>query len=160
MVTLDGSDYLIDGCLGTFVALPLDPDAPTSTGDGIHEVKAVPTGDGFDIIFYQRHNRVDRLTFRTEPEFDRVDHGFFLARYDRTRRVGLFNDCLIACCRSPDSIVTVGRMNKFTVSPDNSLHKVQLDAVERKRVLIEELGLSEQIVETLPPDVEGGHALV
>ena len=156
LVTLEGRDYLFDANFGAFEVLLLAPGQAASTGQGIHDIRAVPVPDGFEILWYAGHNREEPLRFRTEPQHDPVDHAFFLARYDRTKKVGFFNDTLYICCRFPDRILTLGRGNKMTVAPDGTFTKTEVTAAGRKTALIEEFGLSEQIVEALPPDVPGG----
>lgn len=160
LVTLDGVDYLIDGNLGAFKALPLLPDTPTSTGDGLHDIRAVPLEGRFDVLWYQGHSREAPLVFRTELEYDSVDHAFFLARYDWTTTVGLFNDALYICRRLPESIMVMGRTNKITVATNNTLTKTEITEAERRRALVEEFGMSVDIANALPPDVLGGAALL
>lgn len=158
VVTLDSTRYLVDGWMASFSVLPLIPGQSTSTGDGIHDIQAVPMGNGFEITSYPGFDREHPLPFRTEPEYDPVDHSFFLTRADRTRTVGFFNDTLFICRHFPDSILTLGRKNMIRVSADETLTKREVEGAERRRALIEEFGLSEEIVEALPPDVQGGVA--
>lgn len=158
VVTLDGTHYLVDGWLASFNVLPLMPGLRTSSGDGIHSIQAVPRGNGLEIISYPGFDREHRLPFRPEPEYDPVDHSFFLSRADRTRAVGFFNDALFICRHFPESIVTLGRKNRIRVSADETVTKREVEGAERRRALIEEFGLSEEIVEALPPDVQGGVA--
>ncbi len=160
LVTLEGVDYLIDGNLGAFKVLPLVPGRTTSTGDGLHAISAVPIEAGFDVIWYRSHDRLEPLTFRTEPEHDPVDQAFFLARYDLTKQLSVFNDALFICRRFPEFIVTLGRKNKMTVAADGTMTKTEINDTERRRVLVEEFGISEEIAEALPPDVPGGAALL
>ncbi len=162
VVTLDGVGYLIDANIGSFKVLALVPNTPASTGEGIHDISAVPIDGGFDVFWYTGINRKEPLVFRTEPEHDPVDHAFFLEAYDRTKSKGhdLFNYALYICRRFPDSIVTLGRKNKITVAAHNIATKTEISDAERRRVLVEELGISEEIVEALPPDVPGGAELL
>ncbi len=51
-------------------------------------------------------------------------------------------------------------MNKFTIAADNTVTQAELSDEERKKVLIEELGISEEATYDLPPDKEGGFSLV
>jgi arylamine N-acetyltransferase len=158
LVTLDGIDYFVDANIGCFRALSFVPGTPASTGDGIHDISAVPIKGSFDIIWYQGHDREEPLRFRPEPEHDPVDHAFFLERYDRTIRISPFNDSLFICRRFPDLILTLGRKNKITVAADGTMTTTEITDDGRKRVLVEELEISEEIVGTLPPDVPGGYA--
>lgn len=159
VVTLDGVDYLVDGCFGAFEVLPLVPGRATFTRQGLNQIKAVPVENGFEIIWYTSINREQPLTFRTEPEHDPVDHNFFLTYYDETKKISVFNDTLFICRRYPDSIVTLGR-EKAVVSADNTLTKTEIDDTGRKRVLVEEFDISEEIAAALPPDVSGGFAML
>lgn len=158
LVTIDGISYLVDGWMASFKVLPLLLSGPTATGEGIHDIRAVPTGNGFEIVSYSGFNRDRPLPFRPEPEYDPVDHAFFLARADRTRTIGFFNDALFVSRHFPESILTVGRKSKFRVAANGTLSKTELTPAERRRALIEEFGLSEEIVEALPPDVPEGAA--
>jgi arylamine N-acetyltransferase len=156
LVTLDGIDYLVDAWMAAFKVLHLVSGTPASTGGGIHAISAVPTEGGFDIFSYPGWNRERPLPFRTEPEHDPVDHAFFLARYELTKRVGFFNDALFICRHFPESILTLGRKSKFRVSADGTLTQTEVTEAERKAALIGEFGLSEEIVDALPPNVLGG----
>ena len=162
LVRLEDVDYLVDANIGSIKVLPLVPGTPASTGEGIHDISAIPIKGGFDVLWYTGINRKEPLVFRPEQEHDPVDHSFFLEAYDRTKSKGfdLFNYALYICRRFPDSIVTVGRNNKLIVAADNSITKTEISDAERRRVLVEELGISEEMAVALPPDVPGGMALL
>ena len=159
VVTLDGVEYLVDGNFGAYEVLPLMADRTTSTGQGLHRITAVPVENGFEVLWYTSINRDEPLTFRTEPKHDPVDHAFFLAYYDGTKNIGVFNDALFICRRYPNSIVTLGR-KKAVVAADNTLTKTEINDTERKRVLVEEFDISEEVAEALPADVPGGFAML
>jgi len=42
LVDLDGISYLVDAWMASFKVLPLVPGRPASTGNGIHDIRAVP----------------------------------------------------------------------------------------------------------------------
>ncbi len=104
--------------------------------------------------------RKELLTFRTELQYDPVDRAFFRSGYEQSFTLSPFNDALYTCGRFPESIITVARMNKIVVDADGTLTTTEVTNLERRRILVEELGFSEQIVEALPPDVVGGVTLV
>jgi N-hydroxyarylamine O-acetyltransferase len=158
LVDLDGISYLVDAWMASFKVLSLVPGRPASTGDGIHDIRAVPIEGGFEIISYPGFDRDHPLPFRPEPEYDPVDHTFFLARADRTRTVGFFNDVLFISRHFPDSILTIGRKTKFKVATDGNLTRTEPTEAERKKSLIEEFGLSEEIVDAIPPNIAGANA--
>ena len=139
LVTLDGISYLVDAWMASFKVLPLISGRRALTGLGIHDIRAVPTENGFEIISYPGFSRDHPLPFRPEPEYDPVDHAFFLARYDRTRTVGFFNDTFFTCRHFPESILTIGRKSKFRVAADGTLlrrcagwQKILLDRVAQQ----------------------------
>jgi arylamine N-acetyltransferase len=158
VVSLDGSNYLVDAWMASFKVLPLIPGKSSLTGNGIHDVRAVPIESGFEIITYPGFNREQTLPFRPEPEYDPVDHTFFVARYDRTKAVGFFNDAIFICRHLSESIITMGRKSTFHLAADGTLTKTEPTEAERKTSLIQDFGLSQEIVEKLPPNVPGGVA--
>lgn len=158
LVSLQGINYLVDAWMASFKVLPLVSGRSASTGRGIHDIRAVPTESAFEIMSYPGFNRDQPLPFRLEPEYDPVDHAFWLDRYDRTRKVGFFNDAIFICRHFPESILTLGRKSKFHVAAHGTLTKTEPTDAERRTSLIEEFGLSEEIVEALPPNVPGGIA--
>jgi len=78
-----------------------------------------------------------------------VDHAFFLERYAASTCSGPFNHGLYVCRRFLDSIVSIGRNKKFTVSQDGQQTVTEFSGEDRRRVLIDELGFSEEIVSQL-----------
>ncbi len=155
-VTLEGVDYLVDATIGSFAALPLVAGSAASTGDGIHDIEAVPRRESFDIVFLAGTNRDEPLTFRMHPEHDPVAPSFFRERYDESRDndISPFNASLYVVRRFPDSIVTIGRMNKLVVDSEGVLASTEVTEDERRQALIEELHFSEEIVAAIPPDLD------
>jgi len=159
VVTLDGIDYLVDASILSFEALPLVPGAPATAGPGIHQIRAAwteteadSTATGVDVIWLTGHARDTPIHFRPSPEFDRVDHAFFLDGYERSKHSGPFNRALRVCRRYPDSIVTIHRNELTTVAADGSVSKCALSASERTGVLLDQLHYSEESIQNLPPD--------
>ncbi len=132
------------------------PAVRSSAGKGIHQIHAVPIANGFDVLWHSGLVRDRPVRFRTDPSYDPVDQAFFLDGYERSKHRGPFNDCLYICRRFPDSILTVGRSNRFAVAADASVTVTKLADAERRTVLIDELGLSEEIVDKLPADKAQG----
>ncbi len=156
IVALEGIDYLVDANIGSFAVLPLVAGAAASTGDGIHDIEAVPRGDSFDVVFLAGSNRNEPLTFRMRPEHDRVGPSFFRERYDASAEndISPFNAALYVTRRFPSSIVTLGRMNKLVVDSEGVLTSTEVTEDERRQTLIEELRFSEEIVAAIPPDLD------
>jgi arylamine N-acetyltransferase len=158
LVRLDGTDYLVDAQLAAFSALPLVEGQPASTGRGIHDIRAVPVADGFDVLWYPGSNRESPLVMRPDLERGPVDHRAFVTQYalsaQRGRRRSPFNDALFIGRHFPHRIVIVGRSNRTEISADNAVSKREITLAERMRILVEELGISAEIAEMIPPDEE------
>jgi arylamine N-acetyltransferase len=159
-VHMEGVDYLLDTQHASFTALPIIPGQPSSTGDGIHDNRAVPIAGGFELHSFPGSNRQTPLRIQFDLDHWRVDHNFFLRHYALSalpdRKRSPFNHALFISRSFPGSIVIVGRGNKIVVSSDNSVTKSEITIDERNRILIEELEISEEITHAIPPDEEGG----
>ena len=155
IVALDGAHYLTDGQIASFNPLPLTPGAPSRSGTGLHDISAEPVAGGFEATFYPGVKRETALRFRTDPDHDPVDHAFFLGGYDRSRHSSPFNAALYICRHYPYSILTVFRHIKIAVAADNTVTNTKISDADRRWVLIEELGVSEEVVKALPPDEPG-----
>jgi arylamine N-acetyltransferase len=156
IVRIGGVDYLADTQLACFKVLPLIVGRSASTGSGIHDITAVPNGNSFDIKWYPGSNRETPMVTRLDLERGPVSHNVFLAQYVlsalRDRKRSPFNEALFIGRHFPDRIVNVGRLTRTEVSADNVVTKRELTLAERAEILIGELGLSAQIVKTIPPD--------
>jgi N-hydroxyarylamine O-acetyltransferase len=155
LVALDGVDHLADASILAFEALPLVAGQRTRSGPGIHAIEAVPTETGFDVIWRCGLDREAPLTFRTQPEFDPVDHRFFLDGYARSKASSPFNRALYICRRSAGSIVSIVslvRRGFITVAADDTTTVKEVDETKRKDVLVGIFGLSPEIADALPPD--------
>ncbi|MHC4142428.1 MAG: arylamine N-acetyltransferase family protein [Planctomycetota bacterium] len=152
LVALDGVDHLVDASILAFAALPLEPGQRTRSGPGIHAIEAVPTDTGFDVLWRCGLDREEPVTFRTQPQFDPVDHQFFLDGYERSKRSSPFNRALYICQRSAGSIVSLVRCRLITVAADDTTTVNEIDEAKRKEVLVDVFGISREIAETLPPD--------
>ena len=158
LVTLDGVEYVFDLTFGCFKTLPLVPGQVVSTETGIHNARVTPLdGVGFE-LFFSLGWSTEPLPFRREPQYDPVNHAFFVARYDRANRVGFFNDTLLVSRRFADSILTIGRGKKLLVTSDGTLTNTDLTPSQRDELLVQEVGLSEEVVSMIPPDVVHGVA--
>lgn len=155
VVTLDGSEYLVDAQIAAFQVLPLLRDAPSQTNTGIHEMSAMPIEDGFELRFLPGHHREHEFRCLTEPDMDPVDHDFFLSHYDRSANVpgySPFNRALAICRHFPDSILTIHGGYKIVVGPDSCVTSSEVEDTEIRATLVDEFGVSEEIAAALPPD--------
>ena len=160
---VDGADFLVDPQQASFTALPIIPGQPASAGNSIHATQSVPVPGGFELQSFPGSNRQEPLRIRFYLENCFVDHAFFLEKYALSTVRELdrspFNDTLIVSRRFPGSLVIVGRGNRIEVSADNTVTKTEITIDERDRILVEELGISEEITKAIPPDDVGEPAL-
>jgi arylamine N-acetyltransferase len=156
LVSIDGTDYLADAQLGAFSALPLVTGEPASTGERIHDIRALPIPGGFDVQWWPGANRDDPITMRPDLAAGAVDHQVFLSQYQlsasRERSRSPFNDGLFISRHFPDRILTVGRYNRTEILADNTVTRNEITEAERIRALIEDFGISEEAVSAIPPD--------
>ncbi|MHC4302981.1 MAG: arylamine N-acetyltransferase [Planctomycetota bacterium] len=152
LVALDGVDYLVDASILAFEVLPVVAAQRARSGRGIHAIEAVPTETGFDVLWRSGRDRETPVTFRTQPQFDPVDHRFFLEGYERSKTSSPFNRALYSCRRSADSIVSLVRYTMITVAADDTTTVNDIDEARRKDVLVDVFGFSPEIAEALPPD--------
>ena len=158
VVTLDGSNYLVDAQIAAFHVLPLLREASSRTDTGIHAMSATPIEDGFELRFLAGHSRENEYRCLTEPDMDPVDHDFFLSHYDRSAKVpgySPFNKALDICRHFPDSILTIHGGCKIVVGVDGSVTSREVADREIREILVEEFGVSEEIAVALPPDEPG-----
>lgn len=158
LVRIDETDYLVDAQLAAFSALPLIVGQSASTGDGIHDIYAVPRGEDFDIKWYPGSNRQTPMVTRLDLKRGPVDHDVFLAQYAlsalRDRRRSPFNDALFIGRHFSDRILNVGRRTRTEIFADNVAKKREITLAERAQILVDEFEISAEIVNAIPPDEE------
>jgi arylamine N-acetyltransferase len=158
LVRIDETNYLVDAQLAAFSALPLIVGQSASTGGGIHDIHAVPRGEDFDVKWYPGSNRQTPMVTRLDLKRGPVDHDVFLVQYAlsalRDRRRSPFNDALFIGRHFSDRILNVGRRTRTEISADNVAKKREITLAERAQILVDEFGISAEIVNAIPPDEE------
>lgn len=82
-----------------------------------------------------------------------ASHLDYLERYERTRVWSPFNYQVSARVNWGDRVTGIALGQAVTLEPDGSAQLRPVSQAERRRVLIEEIGLSEEIAGQLPEDV-------
>jgi arylamine N-acetyltransferase len=156
LVRIDETDYLVDAQLAAFSALPLIVGQPASTGEGIHDIRAVPRGEEFDVLWCPGSNRQTPMCTRLDLKRGSVGHDVFLAQYAlsalRDRRRSPFNDALFIGRHFSDRIFNIGRCTRTEISADNVAKKREITLAERAQIHVDEFGVSAEIVREIPPD--------
>ena len=129
-----------------------------STGEGIHDIRAVPSDEGFDVQWYPGSNRQTPMVMRPDLKRGPVDHSVFVTQYSlsalRDRRRSPFNEALFIGRHFPHRILIVVRNTRTEVTANNVVAKREITLAERAQILVGELGVSAKIVEAIPPDEE------
>jgi arylamine N-acetyltransferase len=158
IVRIANANYLVDAQLAAFSVLPLIAGQASSTGEGIHDIRALPRAEGFDVQWYPGSNRQTPMITRLDLERGPVDHDVFLAQYAlsalRDRRCSPFNEALFIGRHFPDRIVNVARNTRTEISANNVVTRREVTLAERAQILVGEFGISAEIVEAIPPDEE------
>jgi arylamine N-acetyltransferase len=158
LVRIDDTEYLVDAQLASFSALPLIVGRPASTGEGIHDIHAVPRGEEFDVCWYPGSNRQVPMITRLDVKRGPVDHGIFLAQYAlsalRDRRRSPFNDALFIGRHFSTRILNLGRLTRTEINADNVVARREITLAERAQILVDEFGISAEIARRIPPDEE------
>ncbi len=153
IVRISGKDYLADAQMCSMKVLPLHRDRPSKTDTGIHEISAWPIEGGLEVRWFTGLSREVPTAFRLEDES--VTHQAFLSAYERSVSVegySPFNRELFICRHFEQRILALRRTKRYDVDASGRLAKTELGSNEKKRVLVEELGISAEIVGRLPPD--------
>ena len=148
IVTLDdGVDRLVDSSMLTERAIPFRDDAPAEHPHPLHPVRSEPA-DGAVRFWFKTGTTADREVPCLLLQRD-VSHDHYLARYGASRESGPFNDVLHARRHFVDHVVTIRGDTRYERHADG-VRATPLD--DRRRVLVEEMGLSPEIVERIPRD--------
>ncbi|MEM8561855.1 MAG: arylamine N-acetyltransferase [Pseudomonadota bacterium] len=149
LVTLDGVDYASDPSMVGEEAIPLLRGQPSAAQSKVHGLWS--TGDG-NYWWRPGHSRV-AIEYMTQ--FDPCSYSYFVERYEKTKEFSLFNAVLYVRRNHEGGIRTVGRGNLIHIDLEGNMTGEPIAEPELSELLVEQMGLSEEIVSRLPPD-DGG----
>lgn len=150
VVRIEGTTALADVGMAMAAPLPLVRGEETSDPDAVSTVRAEPVGDLWRIWWV---NPPTGEVIGCLLLADDVDAKHYAARYEASRETSPFNTMLYAARRESDRWLTIARGCRFERTRTGTVSSGPLGD-ERDRVLVEELGYSEEIVAALPPDEE------
>jgi len=150
-VLLEGERYMVDASILHGLPLRLDETEVTKTvhpawgvrcemREGHWHIRWRPftAPDGFDC-------RIERLQ-ASAVEFSQM--------YEATRPWGPFNYSISARLIRSDELVGAGLGRRVRIDASGSVEQGSMTLEERARLLIDQIGMSEEIVSQLPPDRE------
>jgi N-hydroxyarylamine O-acetyltransferase len=149
LVMYEGSRYVVDASILHSEPLRLDPDAPSVI---VHPAWGVQCEkrDGQWYIRWRSMFSSDGLDCRFEAMS--VTHDTFRERYEAARAWGPFNYELHFRLIRGEAIVGAARGERVEFDRSGACVRTPLDDAERRRLLIEDLGIHEAIVQRLPAD--------
>lgn len=150
LAKIDGKKYLVDSSM--LFGEPLLLDENNSTGIS-HPARGVQCcrRDGQWHINWRPLHKTDGFECRIE-RFD-VAWSEFQTKHDGTRGWSPFNFEVSARRNCGDEVVGVGFGHAVKLRKDGGVDRVPISKEERNRVLVEQVGISEEIVAQLPEDV-------
>jgi N-hydroxyarylamine O-acetyltransferase len=81
-----------------------------------------------------------------------ASQGDYQQRYEQTRPWSPFNFELAARLNKKDHVIGAGFGKKVVLKSDGSVESHPISDAERRKLLVEEIGMSEEIVSRLPAD--------
>jgi arylamine N-acetyltransferase len=149
-VTIDTETYLVDSSMLHGDPLRLDPSATTQVVHPAWGLRCAPLEGGW-LVSWRPLHRVDGFDCRLES-FDQTGADF-RRRYDATRGWSPFNYEVTARANRQENVVGLAFGHAVTLRNDGGAGRVIVSHDERVKILIEQIGLTEEIVRRLPRDV-------
>jgi N-hydroxyarylamine O-acetyltransferase len=149
-VTIDGVRYLFDSSILSGTPLLLHEGEPSIIGHRAWGVRCI-WRNGYPFVVWRPLNRLDGFECRldswgaTRREFETM--------YEKTRAWSPFNYELTARLNRGPSVIGIALGHSVELHEDGSVRRVSICAEERTRLLIEALGMAEEIVTQLPADI-------
>ena len=149
-VAFGTEEFLVDCSILHGEPLPLGGNTETGVEHRAWGVRCCRRNGRWHVIWRPLH-MLDGLECRLD------DFGFahedFQERYEQTRGWSPFNFELSARLNKKDRVVGIGFGKAVTLLPDGTEAAHPVTNAERRRLLIEEIGMSEEIVDRLPADM-------
>lgn len=149
-VTLDDTRYLVDASILHGEPLPVST-ADGGVAHGAWGVKTRRAPNGLPMIHWRPIHMSEGLDCRIDA-ID-VTAKTFVQSHEQTRGWSPFNYGLYARINRGDRVVGVGMGQWIEFDAAGGATQRTLDAKERLRVLVEELGISEEMARAVPDDV-------
>lgn len=150
LVELDGTRYVVDASILHSAPLPLHEDETTTIAHPAWGVRCYRRAQHWHISWRPLHQprglecRIEQLA---------VTRAVFREQHAQTRSWSPFNYELHARLIRGESTVGVARGQRVAFDAGGAVCESPLPEAERRRVLIDELGIKEEIVRLLPPDI-------
>lgn len=146
VVTLDGTEWLVDSSMLTDLPLRLATDSPTATDDPVFGTSAAPVAEGWLLQFPLPFADATMPCRTIAP--DAVSHEYCVERYEVSREMSPFNQHPSTRLNDGEGVVSYGggkryRRTSAGVEESDLSGRLAFDALR------DELGMSEEIVSEL-----------
>jgi len=152
IIRLGGEELLVDSSILNEAPIPLVRDRAHALDDAVHPVRIEPGAPGL-LIHWGRSGSTDTMPCRLMN--DPVDEVFYLERYEISRGYSVFNEALYARRNFPGRLVSYFGRTRFEKTAAGVTSR-ELPLAELRTALVEELGISAEIVARL--EAAGGLA--
>jgi len=149
-VTIDGARYLFDSSILSGTPLLLQEGEQSIIDHPARGVRCV-WRDGYPYVVWRPLNRPDGFECRLDSWG--ATCGEFETMYEKTLAWSPFNYELTARLNRGDSVIGIATGHSVELHEDGSVKRTAICAEERARLLIEELGMADDIVAQLPADI-------
>lgn len=148
-VTFGEDRYLVDSAMLCGEPVLLDPNQETIVSHPARGLRVVMKDGHFHVAWRPIH-KPDGIECRLE-RFDATDSDF-QRMHELTRPWSPFNHELTIRINRGDEVVGAAFGEIFTLHADGTVTRAPATPESRRHLLLETIGLSEEIVERLPPD--------
>ncbi len=149
LATVDGSLLWVDSSMLTDVPVPLVAGAGSHLDHPLRPVRVEPVDDRWRVHWSSAARPGEMGCLLLDGD---VDAEHYSARYDWSRSTSPFNSALYATTNRADHVLSIGLGSRIVLDASGLHGDGAMDDGTRRRVLVDEFGYSEQIVDELPPD--------
>ena len=150
IVNVDGKYYHTDPGIVSEDVLQLIDGKATQTDNKAFGVWS--KGDGH-VWWRPGHSRTP---IEIETKYRNLTYDYFATRYEKTKEFSLFNSSLYIRRNQNNGILTYGRGNIIRVNSEGEFSATPIEQADLATFLIENMGLSEEIVARVPLQDEAG----
>ncbi len=150
VVELDGRSLLLDVALLTRVPLPLEPGHEPLADHPAADVTRLRLDDGRFVVLWRPLHHPEPLACRLESVGASAQD--YALAYERSRVWSPFNYAISARATRDHEVIGIGMGRRVVLSKRGMDSGEPLTPDARTRVLVDELGISEELATLLPPD--------
>lgn len=149
LAKVDGDLFWVDSSMLTDEPVPLVAGASSRLDHPLRPVRVEPVEDHWRVHWISGARPGEMGCLLLDGD---VDGGHYSARYEWSRGGSPFNTAVYATTNRADHVLSVGLGSRIVLDASGLHVDGPMDDWQRRRVLVDEFGYSEQIVDELPPD--------